>query len=58
MADENYGASTGLNWFHTKDQGVINVVSPADNKPIAKVFQASEKDYDEIIEKALKILKN
>jgi len=52
IKDENYGASTGLNWFHTKDQGVINVVSPADNKPIAKVFQASEKDYDEIVSKA------
>ena len=52
IKDENYGASTGLNWFNTKDQGVINVISPTDNKPIAKVFQASEKDYDEIVSKA------
>ena len=52
IKEENFGASTGLNWFHTKDQGVINVVSPTDGKPIAKVFQASEKDYDEIVLKA------
>lgn len=52
IKDENFGASTGLNWFHTKDQGVISVISPTDNKPIAKVFQASEKDYDDIVSKA------
>ncbi len=52
IKDENFGASTGLNWFHTKDQGVISVISPTDNKPIAKVFQASEKDYDDIVLKA------
>ncbi|MEK6551897.1 MAG: aldehyde dehydrogenase family protein, partial [Bacteroidota bacterium] len=52
IKDENFGASTGLNWFHTKDQGVISIISPTDNKPIAKVFQASEKDYDDIVLKA------
>ncbi len=52
IKDENYGASTGLNWLHTKDQGVIDVVSPADGKPIAKVFQCSEKDYEEAVSKS------
>jgi len=49
IKEENFGASTGLNWYQTKDQDVINVVSPTDGKFIAKVFQCSEKDYDNIV---------
>ncbi|MEW5844026.1 MAG: aldehyde dehydrogenase family protein [Bacteroidota bacterium] len=49
IKDENYGASTGTNWFETKDQGTINVVSPTDGKLIAKVYQCSESDYEKII---------
>lgn len=52
IKEENYGASTGLNWFTTTDQGVINVVSPADGRPIAKVYQCSEKDYEDVVAKA------
>lgn len=52
IKDENYGASTGLNWFKTNDQGMINVVSPVDGKPIAKVYQCSVKDYDDVVAKA------
>jgi aldehyde dehydrogenase (NAD+) len=57
IKEENYGASTGLNWFKTTDQGVINVVSPADGKPIAKVFQCSEKDYEDVVSKAYEAFK-
>ncbi|MCL6099545.1 MAG: aldehyde dehydrogenase family protein [Bacteroidetes bacterium] len=49
IKDENYGASTGTNWLETKDQGMINVVSPTDGKLIAKVYQCSESDYEKII---------
>lgn len=49
IKDENYGASTGTNWFETKDQGTINVVSPTDGKLIARVYQCSESDYEKII---------
>lgn len=52
IKEENYGASTGLEWYKTTDQGVINVVSPADGKPIAKVYQCSEKDYETVVAKA------
>lgn len=52
IKEENYGASTGLSWFKTTDQGIINVVSPTDGKHIAKVFQCSEKDYEEVVSKA------
>ncbi|MCL4550023.1 MAG: aldehyde dehydrogenase family protein [Bacteroidetes bacterium] len=49
IKDENYGASTGTNWFETKDQGTISVVSPTDGKLIAKVYQCSGSDYEKII---------
>lgn len=52
IKEENFGASTGLKWFKTTDQGIINVTSPADGKPIAKVYQCSEKDYDEVVSRA------
>lgn len=52
IKEENYGASSGLNWYQTKDCGVINVVSPTDGKAIAKVYQCSEKDYEDIVSKA------
>jgi len=50
--EENFGASTGLKWLQTKDQGVLNIVSPTDGKHIAKVYQCSEKDYEEVVSKA------
>lgn len=46
IKEENFGASTGLNWLQTKDNGELNVVSPANGKFIAKVYQCSEGDYD------------
>ncbi len=49
---ENYGSSTGTKWNESKDQGELKIVSPTDGKLIAKVFQASEKDYEKIIKKA------
>ncbi len=57
IKEDNFGASTGLNWYETKDQGVINIVSPTDGKPIAKVFQCSEKDYEEVTAKAAEAFK-
>ncbi|NMB80210.1 MAG: aldehyde dehydrogenase family protein, partial [Ignavibacteria bacterium] len=58
IKEENYGASTGLSWFKTTDQGFINVVSPTDGKPIAKVFQCSEKDYEEVVAKSHEAFKH
>ena len=52
IKNENYGASTGLKWFESKDSGIIDVVSPADGKHIAKVYQCSESDYEEVVVKA------
>ncbi len=49
---ENFGSSTGLKWNETKNQGELKIVSPTDGKEIAKVYQASENDYEKIINKA------
>ncbi len=49
---ENFGSSTGLKWNESKDQGELKIVSPTDGKLIANVYQASEKDYEKIINKA------
>ncbi len=52
IEEENYGASTGREWFKTTDQGMLEVHSPVDGKLIAKVYQASKEDYDKVAAKA------
>ena len=52
IAKENFGSSTGLKWNKTKNQGELKIVSPTNGKEIAKVYQASERDYEKIINKA------
>lgn len=47
--DKNFGASTGLQWNTTIDQGEIEVTSPVDGKRIASVYLASEADYENIV---------
>jgi aldehyde dehydrogenase (NAD+) len=49
IEDINYGASTGNNWLTNEDEELLDIVSPADNKHIAKVYQCSESDYDKVI---------
>ncbi len=52
IKEKNYGASTGQNWFHTEDQGELKIKSPADAELIGSVYQASEKDYEDVVKKA------
>ena len=49
---DNYGASTGLEWIKTTDQGKLEISSPADGKHIGNVYQCSEADYDKVTETA------
>ncbi len=49
IKDKNFGASTGLEWNTTIDQGEIEVISPVDGKKIASVYLASEADYERIV---------
>ncbi|SLM29332.1 Aldehyde dehydrogenase family 7 member A1 [Desulfamplus magnetovallimortis] len=52
IKDKNYGASTGIEWNTTSDQGELNIISPADGKHIASVWLASKEDYENIVLKA------
>jgi len=51
IKEKNYGASTGIDWITTTDQGELDVVSPVDGKHIATVYLASKEDYDNIVAK-------
>ncbi len=51
IQDHNFGASTGIQWNETTDQGELKIVSPVDGKHIANVYLASEEDYDKIVAK-------
>jgi len=57
IKEKNFGSSTGTKWNETTDQGELNIYSPTDGKFIASVYQASEKDYDNIIETASEAFK-
>ena len=49
----NSGASTGLEWFGARDQGVLESFSPVDGKLIGKVTKASKQDYERVMATAL-----
>jgi L-aminoadipate-semialdehyde dehydrogenase len=49
IKDNNFGASTGLEWVETTDQGALEVISPVDGRKIASVYLASEQDYEKIV---------
>jgi aldehyde dehydrogenase (NAD+) len=52
IKEVNQGASTGLEWYGSEAGGEINVYSPVDGKFIAKVYQATEEDYEKVVQKA------
>lgn len=52
IKDKNFGASTGKEWSKSTDGGELKIYSPINGEYIASVYQASEKDYAWIIEKA------
>lgn len=52
IKEKNFGACTGLKWRETTDQGELKIVSPATNEYIASVYQASQADYEAIIQQA------
>ncbi len=50
IKEKNFGASTGTKWLETTDQGELKIFSPATGEYIASVYQASETDYDKIVQ--------
>ncbi|MBL7923792.1 MAG: aldehyde dehydrogenase family protein [Bacteroidia bacterium] len=51
IAAVNHGASTGNTWIQTKGE-LLESFSPADGQLIATVQQATQEDYEHIMEKA------
>ncbi|MDP4197119.1 MAG: aldehyde dehydrogenase family protein [Bacteroidota bacterium] len=52
IKEKNFGASSGLVWNESKDNGELIINSPATGEFIGSVYQASENDYENIIKKA------
>lgn len=48
----NFGSSTGLEWGNTTNSGELKIYSPTNGEFIGAVYQASEQDYKNIIEKS------
>ena len=56
IKEDNYGACIGSgNWSKTTDAGVLESINPSNGDTIAKVYQCSESDYDEIIMESQKV---
>lgn len=49
IKEKNQGASTGLNWNRTKNNGELRVTSPVDGRLLATVYLASEQDYRDAV---------
>lgn len=49
IKDKNFGASTGIKWNETTDQGELKIYSPATGEFIATVYQASDKDLEHVL---------
>lgn len=52
IEEKNYGACTGRTWCTTTTQGELKISSPATGAHIATVYQASEEDYERVMQKA------
>ncbi len=52
IKEKNFGASTGTKWLETKDQDELKIYSPATGEFIASVYQASEADYEKVVQTA------
>ena len=57
IKDKNFAASTGTKWNKTSNQGELKIYSPTNGKLIASVYQASEDDYENIVNQASETFK-
>jgi len=57
IKEKNFGSSTGREWNQTKDHGELRICSPATGEYIASVYQASEEDYEKVVEKGSEAFK-
>jgi aldehyde dehydrogenase (NAD+) len=57
IKDKNFGSSTGTVWNETTSEGELKIYSPVDGKFIASVYQASDADYEKIMNTAAEAFK-
>lgn len=57
IKEKNFGSSTGLKWNETTSEGELKIYSPATGEYIASVYQASDSDYENVINTALEAFK-
>ena len=57
ITETNYGSSTGIQWIKNQTSGELLISSPVDGKQIASVYQASQEDYNLIVEKSQEAFK-
>ena len=50
--ETNYGASSGREWFKSTEGDILKIYSPATGEFIANVHQATESDYEAVMDKA------
>ncbi len=50
IKEKNFGSSTGTKWNETASQGELKIYSPATGEFIASVYQASEADFEKVME--------
>ncbi|MFQ6609890.1 MAG: aldehyde dehydrogenase family protein [Fidelibacterota bacterium] len=56
VKSENYGACVGAEWWNnTTDSGVLSSVNPTTGELIAKVYQCSEEDYEQVIKRSQEV---
>lgn len=51
---ENFGSSTGQTWNESKSENKLSIYSPVNGDFIGSVYQASETDYEKIVDTAEK----
>lgn len=49
IKEKNFGCCTGTVWSKTTDQGELKIYSPATGEFIASVYQASEADFENLL---------
>jgi len=52
IQDGHPGASTGQEWQQSTSNDLLEIVSPVDGKLIASIYQASGKEYQQVVETA------
>lgn len=57
IKEKNFGSSTGTKWNETTDQNELKIYSPATGEFIASVYQASEKDLENVMQAASEAFK-